>query len=52
MTNKCDYRATMQGSLTCHIQSVHKGAMYACSQCDYEATWKDTLTRYIKLINE
>ena len=42
------YITTCNGILRCHIQSVHKGAIYECSQCDYETTWKDTLTRCIK----
>ena len=42
--NKCDYRATMQGSLTRHIQSVHEGVKYDCNKCEYRGTRQSNLT--------
>ena len=50
--NNCDFSATMQGSLTCHIQSVHEGLKYDCNKCEYRGTGQSNLTCYIKSLYE
>ena len=50
--NQCDYRATMQGSLICHILSVYKGVKYDCNKCEYRGTMLGNLTCDIKSLNE
>ena len=50
--NQCDYIATMQDSLTCHIRPVHEGVKYDCNQCDYRATMQGSLTRHIQSVHK
>ena len=50
--NNCDFSATMQGSLTCHIQLVHEGLKYDCNKCEYRGTRQINLTSHIKSLYE
>ena len=34
---QCNHKATKQSNLKEHIESVHEGVKYPCSQCDYKA---------------
>ena len=42
--DQCDFKATIKGNLTQHVQSIHEGVTHQCDQCDYKATQKGNLT--------
>ena len=50
--NLCDYKATQQGSLKKHIESVHEKVKYPCNLCEYKATEKGHLKRHIKSVHK
>ena len=35
-----------------HIQSVHEGVKYVCSQCYHQATQQSNLARHIQSVHE
>ena len=45
--NQCNYKATSNGNLKRHIESVHEKVKYSCDQCDYKATTQGLLKRHI-----
>ena len=52
MTNQCEYRATHNGNLAHHIQSIHKGVKYECNKCGYRAATQGNLDCNIQSIHK
>ena len=48
----CSRSYKSKGTLTQHIQSVHKGLKYPCDQCVYQATRKGDLLTHIRSVHE
>ena len=42
---------TEDGSLTRHIQSVHEGVKYICSQCGHQAIQQSNMARHIQSVH-
>ena len=49
---QCDYKATQNGNLLKHIQSVHIGVKFTCDLCDYEAKEKRYIMKHKKTKHE
>ena len=42
------YIATRAIILKVHVESIHKGVTYPCSQCEFDATTANYLRRHVK----
>jgi hypothetical protein len=42
----CDYQASLRGSVSRHIRTIHQGLRYPCDQCEYQATRSHHLKRH------
>eukprot|EP00088_Acartia_fossae_P045061 TRINITY_DN4817_c0_g1_i7.p1 TRINITY_DN4817_c0_g1~~TRINITY_DN4817_c0_g1_i7.p1 ORF type:complete len:703 (-),score=122.26 TRINITY_DN4817_c0_g1_i7:114-2222(-) len=45
----CDYSTTNKQCLEKHIDKVHKGIRWPCSQCDFVGLYASSLNRHIKI---
>ena len=47
-----EYRATHNGNLTPHIQSINKGVKYECNKCEYRAATQGNHIHYKQSAHE
>ena len=50
--NQCEYKATKQGHLKTHIESVHEKVKYPCNQCGKQFTQEFTRKRHVESVHE
>ena len=50
--NLCEYKATTQGILKTHKESVHENVQYTCNLCEYKAKQLGRLNTHIEQLHE
>ena len=49
--NQCDFVSSTSGTLTRHVNVVHKGVRWSCKVCDYVANVKCSMIRHVQSIH-
>ena len=52
LCNLCEYKATTQGILKTHNESVHENVQYTCNLCEYKRKQQGHLNTHIESVHE